>query len=58
MVKFKFGDGLLSKTSEAQTNQVLCKFVAHNLCVLVKALYELGIESTFDGEGSPCDRKE
>jgi transposase len=53
MVKAKFGDGLLSKTAEAQTNEVLCKFVAHNLCVLIQAFYELGIESAFDAASAP-----
>jgi hypothetical protein len=53
MVKSKFGDGLLSKTTEAQTNEVLCEFVAHNLCVLIQAFYELDIESAFDGAQRP-----
>jgi transposase len=56
MVKAKFGDGLLSKTTEAQTNEVLCKFVAHNLCVLIQAFYELGIESAFDAASAPGQR--
>ncbi|MDQ1413379.1 MAG: hypothetical protein QOE07_1967 [Acidimicrobiaceae bacterium] len=56
MVKSKFGDGLLSKTTEAQTNEVLCEFVAHNLCVLIQAFYELDIESAFDGASAPGQR--
>jgi hypothetical protein len=36
-----------SKTEVAQTNEVLCKLLCHNLCCLVHALYELGIEATF-----------
>lgn len=44
MVKAKFGDSLRCKTPEAQDNEVLAKFVAHNLCVLVQSFYELGIE--------------
>jgi transposase len=47
MVKAKFGDTLFSKTHEAQVNEVLAKVVAHNLCVLVQAFYELGIEADF-----------
>ncbi len=56
MVKAKFGDGLLAKTTEGQTNEVLGKFVAHNLCVLIPAFYELGIESTVDAASAPAQR--
>jgi transposase len=44
MVKTKFGDAVRSKTDVAQANEVLCKILAHNLCVLVQSIYELGIE--------------
>ncbi len=44
MIKAKFGDSLFSRSPEGQTNEVLAKVVAHNLCVLVQAFYELGIE--------------
>jgi transposase len=47
MIKAKFGDTLLGKTPEAQDNEVLAKIVAHNLCVLIQAFYELGIEADF-----------
>jgi hypothetical protein len=47
MVKAKFGDTLFAKTEQAQDNEVLAKFVAHNLCVLIQAFYELGIEADF-----------
>ena len=56
MVKAKFGDGLRGKTIEAQTSEVLAKFVGHNLCVLIQAFYELGIEPTFDGMSAPAQR--
>lgn len=56
MVKAKFGDSLLGKTVEAQTSEVLAKFVAHNLCVLIQAFYELGIEATFDAMSAPAQR--
>lgn len=45
MIKSKFGDGLLGKTERAQDNEVLCKVLAHNLCVLVHAFHELGIDA-------------
>ena len=41
MVKRKYGGAVLSKNPDAQVNEVLCKFVAHNLCVLVASAYEL-----------------
>lgn len=49
MLKGKFGDSLRAKTETAQTNELLCKVLCHNLCVLVMAIYELGIEPTFWG---------
>ena len=47
MVKRKFGDSVRAKTDTAMINEVLCKFVAHNLCVLNQEEHELGIESEF-----------
>jgi len=44
MIKAKFGDSLLARTSEGQDNEVLAKVVAHNLCVLIQSFYELGID--------------
>jgi transposase len=45
MIKAKFGDSLLGKTEVAQDNEVLCKVLAHNLCCLVHAFHELGIDA-------------
>lgn len=28
-------------------NEILCKALAHNICCLVSAIYELGINPTF-----------
>jgi len=47
MIKAKFGARVRSKTPVAQVNEVLCKVLCHNLCCLVSAFYELGIEATF-----------
>jgi len=47
MIKAKFGGRVRSKTAIAATNEVLCKILCHNLCVLVQSAYELGIEATF-----------
>lgn len=47
MIKAKFGDNLLGKTEEFQTNEVLGKVIAHNLCVLIQAFHELGVDPSF-----------
>ena len=47
MVKRKFGDSVRSKTDTAMVNEVLCKFLAHNLCVLIQEEHELGITAMF-----------
>lgn len=47
MIKAKFGERLRSKTAVAQTNEVLCKVLCHNLCCVIQSIYELGIEPKF-----------
>ena len=47
MMKAKFGDSLRSKSDVGQINEALCKVLCHNLCVLVQAMQELGIEPAF-----------
>lgn len=44
MIKAKFGDAVRSKTTVAMKNEVLCKVLAHNICCLISAMYELGIQ--------------
>lgn len=44
MIKRKFGDSLRSKSATGQMNEVLCKVIAHNLCCLIAAIHELGLE--------------
>lgn len=46
-MKEKFGKSLRSKTLDGQKNELLCKAICHNLCVLIRAMYEFGID--------PCD---
>lgn len=46
MIKSKFGDAVRSKTDVAAKNEVLAKVLCHNICCLIHAMYELGIEPT------------
>src|SRR5439155_14679734 len=45
-VKRKFGDSLRSRSDVAMVNEALCKFVCHNLCVVIMSQIELGVEAT------------
>lgn len=47
MSQRKFGDSVRSKSDTAQVNEVLCKALCHNICVLIQSIYELGIQPTF-----------
>jgi transposase len=47
MVKAKFRDNVRSRTDDAMTNEVLCKFLAHNICCVLMSQVELGIEAEF-----------
>ena len=50
MIKAKFGGSVRSRKPTAQINEIFCKVICHNLCVLVQSIYELGIEPTFWAE--------
>lgn len=50
MAKAKFGDSVRSHTDTAMKNEVLCKFLCHNLCCLIHSQIELGIEPLFWSE--------
>ena len=52
MIKAKFGGFLRSKNPEAQVNEVLVKILCHNICVLVQAMYALGVEPNFASKTS------
>jgi len=54
MVKAKFGDGVRSKCDVAMKNEVLCKMLCHNICCLISAIYELGIDPVFWADASPA----
>jgi hypothetical protein len=44
MIKAKFDDVVRSKSETAMLNEVLCKIVCHNICVLISAMFELGLD--------------
>jgi transposase len=47
MIKGKFGGSVKAKSPTAQVNEVLCKILCHNICVLIQSIHELGIEPQF-----------
>lgn len=47
MIKKKFGDFVRCKTERSQTNEVLCKLLAHNIVVLIHEMFELKVEIDF-----------
>ncbi|MBE7480561.1 MAG: transposase [Polyangiaceae bacterium] len=47
MIKKKFGGSLRSKKFQSQVNEVLCKFLCHNIVVLIHEMHELGIHPEF-----------
>ncbi len=49
MIKSKFGTNLRSKTKVAQINEVLCKILCHNICVLIQEMHELGVTTLDNG---------
>lgn len=46
-IKAKFKDSVRSKGEVAMKNEVLCKFLCHNICCVIQAQCELGIEAVF-----------
>jgi len=47
MMKRKFGHKLYSKSEVGQVNEILCKALAHNICVLIQEYYEIDIKLNF-----------
>ena len=46
-IKRKFGETLKSKNPIAQVNELLAKIIAYNLTVVIREMYENGIEPSF-----------
>ena len=53
MVKGKFGDSLRSKSDTGQVNEILLKFLCHNICVLIQEMHELGITPSLEPKIEP-----
>jgi transposase len=47
MIKSKFGGAIRSKKQTAQFNELLIKVLAHNICVVIQEINELGVKSEF-----------
>ena len=47
MIEGKFGDAVRSKGAAGQNKEILLKVLCHNICVLIQAIYEFGIEPGF-----------
>jgi transposase len=47
MMKRKFGSYVRSRNSIAQENEILCKALCHNICVLIQEMFELDIKVDF-----------
>lgn len=50
MVKDKFGASVRAKSDTEQVNEVLAKVLCHNICVLIRATHDLGIETASGSE--------
>ena len=48
MMKRKFGHKLYSKSEVGQVNEILCKTLAHNICVLIQELHENDVKIDFN----------
>ena len=46
------GSAVRSKSDTGQINEVLCKVLAHNICVLIQAMHALKIHPVFYAESS------
>lgn len=47
MVKLRLGEHLLSKNYVSQRNELIMKFICHNICCLIQAIYDHKIEVNF-----------
>ena len=52
MIKSKFSEHIRSKTDTAIVNELLCKVLYHNICVVIQSMYELGVGPSFWGNSA------
>jgi transposase len=48
MIKRKFGNHLYSRSDVGQVNEILCKALAHNICVLIQEYFENYVKVNFN----------
>ncbi len=48
MVKLRLGEHLRSRNYTAQRNELMMKFICHNICCLIQEIYERGVQVNFD----------
>jgi len=53
MMKRKFGSYIRAKSSVGREKKILFKALCHNICVLIKEMFELGKKVDFQEEISP-----
>lgn len=54
-VKWKFGHAVWSKTDTAMVNQVLAKFVCHNVVVCIHEMFAFGITEDIEPKAERPD---
>jgi transposase len=52
MIKRKFGGFVRARSDLGRENEILCKALCHNICVLIQEIFELGITVDFQETSS------
>jgi len=50
MIKRKQGMTLKTKNDIAKINEIMCKCLVHNICILIQEMFELGITVDFNSD--------
>jgi len=50
MIKRKFGNNVTTKNLTGMTNEILCKAICHNICVLIQEFFERNVKIPFCAE--------
>ena len=54
MVRSKFEDSVRAKSETGMVNEILLKFLCHNICALNHEMYEIGIEASLEPGATLC----